>query len=374
MRCRNQLFKAVLSCLFLLMSGTVSSWAHETDHVSARAVFERNGDYLIELVLKIVESADPALNDEISPEEAALSYLKEAIALKIDEEEFRPEFSELKRADVEVSEGETILYTQVEGTVPNGADLFFVRVLPTAQVAVWMIVIKDGKPDRRSHVMYPGEYSKPIDLRFMTDEIIYADPFAAAPSFKDGAWAGMAGLVFGPSPPTAKEGVSLPGRGGHAAVLLFTILLFGLNLRQSIEQLATVMVAALLGHSIAMQFDLRIPDGLAELVLGVAVLGIAVDNLMRNRWGWGRHAPIAVAAILAGACSRQIMFETEGAALSGFYFGGAVAVAAVFIAFWLAASTFWKRPWYRHQLIIPCSFLVAGIGAFWVFSATISFF
>lgn len=351
------------------MSGPLIAPAHQIDHAAAKAVFEKNGEYRIELSLRVVESEDPALNDQISPEEAALLYIKDAIALKFDEYEFQPEFGELKEADVEVREGEIVLYTEYSGRVPEGSEKFFLHVLPTAQVAVWMVVFKDGKQGRRAHAMFPGEYSNPEDLRFITDEIIFADPFAEPPGFTEGALAGLAHLVSGPS--IRGEQV---GSGALIALLFFAVLLFGFSFLHSLQQLATVLVFALLGHAIFTRVDFDLTAGLAQLLLGLAVLGIAVDNIVRSRWGWSRHFPIAVAAFVVGALSREIKIESENAALAGFYAGGVVAALALFGLFCLSIGTFWKKPWFRHQLIVPCSFLIAGIGAFQVFKATLSFF
>ena len=67
----------VAAVAFLLLAGGVTA-IHFFMAPTGRV------DYLIELSLEIVESEDPALNDEISPEQAALEYLSDAVALKFD--------------------------------------------------------------------------------------------------------------------------------------------------------------------------------------------------------------------------------------------------------------------------------------------------
>lgn len=356
---RNILKKATFLAVFLAWLGLGLADAHQVTAASAKAIFERDGNYLIELSLDITPSEDPAANDEISPEQAALEYLQGSVALKFDEEEFEPDFGDLQEAEIAAKQGVTRLYTEVKGTVPAGTKQFFLHVLPTAQVAVVMVVFKDGVQGRRAHVMLPGEFSKPIDLQFVGEKVIRGDPFAEPPTIYQSVRVGAQQLVAGM---------------GQRAVLVLAILLFAVSIGQSAQQCLTLMLGSLFGHVLMMSINIQPKIEMLEFLLGLCVVAIAIDNFRRERWSWKRLLFLAVIGVIVGACTRDVDHERNLTSLLGFYAGGGIVIGVMLGLFWAVFGFLWKMPWYRNQLVVPGSFLVAGIGAFWTLKAVIDFF
>lgn len=308
-------------------------------------------DYLVEFSMDITESSDPALNDQISPEQAALTYLQEAVALKFDEEEFRPEFSSLNEADVENKQGVTRLYTTVEGNAPVGSKNFFLHVLPTAQVAVVMVTFKNGKQGRRANVMLPGEYSNPITL------LETADPTESL-SFYQAMRLGASKLFT---------------LQGQAAVLIFVILLYSLRFGQTLTQQAAFVLAAIAGHAICAAFGSPIPgDATLTTFFGATIMLIAIDNCLRSEWSIRRLMIVGLAGAITGLCTRDALAETQIQTTLGFYLGWLGAMALVLGLTWVAIGAFWKVAWHRNQLIIPTSFLIIGVGAYWTFRGIVT--
>ena len=167
---------SVLTAFFILFTGYVS--AHKVTAVSVVSKFDTKArKYSIELAMDIYPSEDPALNDKVSPQQAADFFSTEALILFFGDTQIKPQSkSELFKdpdADPEIQEVKVKVLVNLFGDIPEDAGHFTLRVSPDTTAAVVMVTFKDGKPGRRAEVLYPGEFSSPVDVT----AVIEGDPF-----------------------------------------------------------------------------------------------------------------------------------------------------------------------------------------------------
>jgi hypothetical protein len=156
----------------------VAAQAHRVSSVSLISYLntEKN-TYVLDAAMEVVPSEEQALNDQISPEDAAREFAQEYLVVMFDRNDQKPEMSietvdssdeatpqELRRQQV---------LTKLTGAIPEGAKEFLLYLDPRCPMAVVMVVIKDEKPSRRMQVILAGEYSRPVSVA----PIVEGDPF-----------------------------------------------------------------------------------------------------------------------------------------------------------------------------------------------------
>lgn len=170
---------SVLTSVFILFTGYSS--AHKVTAVSVVSKFDTKGrKYSIELAMDIYPSEDPAMNDKVSPQQAADFFSTEALVLFFGDTQIKPQTkSEIFKdpeADPEIQEVKVKVMVTLFGDIPENPEAFTLRVSPDTTAAVVMVTFKDGKPGRRAEVLYPGEFSSPVDV----SPIDEGDPFTDA--------------------------------------------------------------------------------------------------------------------------------------------------------------------------------------------------
>ncbi len=360
-------FVPLLLCLGFLAPGHVAR-AHQIKAVVSKAIFERDGSYLFGLSLEIQASEDPALNDTISPEQAALSYLKESITLHFDEVELLPEFSPLESIEqpnpFPGMDQVTHLYTETRGIVPRGAMNFMVRLSEETDVALVMAVIIDGVMQKRPHTLFAGEFSRPIDLGFIDQQVQEKDPFLAQepPKFSLPGAKFFAEAAESPVVEDLLAGArELFANDAKRAVLALAVFLLATGFFRGMAQVVALVLGLVFGQMLALVG--RVPEWpyLGELVLGASIVLMAWSNLAHPRVTAVRFALVVLVGMLVGFCTQT----AEYSRLSGFLAGEVAALLAVFVVTWIVLGAFWKKKWYRSLLVIPASCILLGMGIYW---------
>ncbi len=336
--------------------------AHQISAVAAQASFERNGTYRFHLSLDVTGSADPAMNELISPEEAALNYLRDALEFRFDDGAFTPSFGPLQmvqRKDPLDQTDETVeLETHATGHIPPGAKAFQVRLSPETEVALVMRVEKDGIAQRRAQTLFAGEISRPIDLSFVGEAVTGGDPFEKekeaekpAPTVKDGLRAGAARML---------------APGGRPALLLLLILLPSVTWRQSGAQLLLFSAGNLVGHLFLGGNGGALAPWLVEILPLAALLGMSYANVSRFQARWMRLVTVTLAGALLGLASHHAEASLGWSRLLS-YHGGLLGIGcAVAFVLWLVIGPYRSTSWYQGRLVLPLSVGVAGLALFWL--------
>lgn len=356
-------FCALLPALWFAW-GAADAWAHRVSAVGAEAKFFRDGTYQFALNLEVQASPDPAQNDLVSPEQAVLDYLRSAITFQFDEQAVKPDFS--KPAPVAEPAGTATdvlprqeLRTEARGKVPAGARAFFAKLSPDTEVALVLMVERDGVRDRRARTLFAGEISRPVDLAFLTQ----AGPEAASPD-SDGS--GAKEIKRGGNSTVRQGWVWLLDGGGRGAVLLVAILLAGISLQAAGMQSVVFLGSVFLGQLLFGMGSGPAKEGVGSVVLALMLLGVAGDNL---------RVPAAVSGLryaLVGFSGLFLGVFFPGKMLPGFLAGQVLAVAAGALLVWAALGGFWKQPWYGARLLRPASWLLVGVSVCWLVAALLA--
>ncbi|MEO0448604.1 MAG: hypothetical protein AAF191_21275 [Verrucomicrobiota bacterium] len=313
--------------------------------MAAEARFERDGTYVFALSLEVVASADPEQNDLISPEEAVLQYLRDALTFQFDDIEIEPDFGIPKPVPTEgiPDPFRSQLFTEATGTVPEGSRTFSATLDPEAEVAVVLLVEKGGIRERRARVMYAGETCRAVDLTEIEEGIQEGDPFEerseTAGSFGDGfrdqMAAGYSVVIF-------------------LAVLLGTTTAFAVG-TQTMAFLSTLLV----GQLIARLQLAPLSEITVFLFLGLALIVLAAENLRSQRnLGGVRLGLVLLAGGLVGL-TRWGTFSLSH------WMGGVSLLGGMAFLFFVLAGNFWKLPAYERWFRRPSSWILIGVALYW---------
>jgi len=336
--------------------------AHQISAVASKASFNRDGIYHFDLSLDVTGSPDPSMDQLISPEEAALTYLRDALEFRFDEVTFQPAFGPLQvveRKDPLDSKDDLVqLQTEATGKIPAGAKGFQVKLSPETDVALVMIVVKDGITQRRAQTIFAGEVSRPVDLGFVGQPLTDGDPFAAEKaaekpvlSLTDGLRAGAAQML---------------AAGGHRVLLVVMMLLVASAAWQTGLQIIVFSVGSLAGHLLLRTTGWSMAHPTGEILLILALFAMAFDNVSRFGISWSRFVVVLLTGGLLGLASRDPAFESDWRLLLS-YQGGVLLVGFLSaLILWIVIGPFRSKPWYQERVVLPLSFGVVGMGLFWL--------
>ncbi len=380
----------VAACALALLPAALQ--AHRVSSVSLISYLNtEEKTYVLDAAMEIVPSEEQALNDQISPEDAAREFAQDYLVVMFDRQDQKPEMSieivdssdedtpeELRRQQV---------LTKLTGKIPDGAKEFLLYLDPRCPMAVVMVVIKDEQPSRRMQVILAGEYSRPVSVA----PIVEGDPFTGEKS--GAAKSDVAGDTSAPASAVAtaqepENGSAAPPRGrGKAAFLagwrsffqgswlpwLLTVGIFLLTLgrRTVFTQIAVLLVAQSLVVALAAWKLIPAPASASTvLVLVIAVIcGEALFHRHVRAW---RLPLVAAGGLLAGFdLAGSLPFTTlfgKNGAVTGeviFYLLGTesalVLVALGSAAVLLPLSRF---DWYRRSVVQPVAIVLIGFAIF----------
>ncbi len=419
--CSRRLASLVCLAAGLWLAMPQSAEAHK---VSAAQVFARldtvKASYTIEMTIDVTPTGDPAIDDEVTAEDAAKSFATETLNLFFDDTEVLPEVQmetitqpggtnpgEFQPFNPDIKK----LLVTMTGNVPEGAEHFTIHTSPEAEFAVVYVTEKDGKIARRMQVLYPGEFSSPLSLETViqgeppfaepgTKPDSAASPPPAAPANEPGGAAGpesnapaaaepMADPAPEPEKPSTTLANSLPpnwftagfnrffqGNGIHA---LFVLGLFFLS--RSFRVLAPQITAYVLAFSLAQavgRFGLATslsPKTLMVLMVAGA-LYVAAENLFTHKLHWWRVALVSVFGLAHGLsfASHALLQASTGypaIEMVLYELGLLIGSLAVLLAAVIVVTPFWNRDWYRPAFARPASILIL-LAALWVGYGTLA--
>ena len=284
--------------------------AHKVSSVSLISYLDAvKRTYVLDVAMEVVPSEDPALNEQISPEDAAREFAQEYLVVMFDRKDVKPE---IEIHIEETSDEETPpelrrrqVLTKLTGEIPQGANEFLLYLDPRCPMAVVMVVVKDNQPSRRMQVVLAGEYSRPVSVAPISE----GDPFAGekkAPVPEPAPESAVAGSG------QVKEPASQERPGAFASgwnsylhgsflpwLLAIAILLLTPERRGIFLQVATLLVAQSLAIALAAWKVIPVPDG-TSMALVILIAAISAEALFHCRVRWWRLPLVAVAGLLAG--------------------------------------------------------------------------
>jgi hypothetical protein len=366
--------------------------AHRVSSVSLISYLDTKArTYILDAAMEVVPSEDPAVNDQISPEEAArefAAYLnvmfdeaqqKPVMEISIEETSDRDTPEELRRRQV---------LTKLRGKIPDGAKEFLLYLDPRCPMAVVMVVVKDAQPSRRMQVILAGEYSRPVSVLPVQE----GDPFneTAAPA------TGTSPVPAPSANPVAQEatasgasapGASAPGASAPGAfvsgwraffhesalpsALVVGLLVLTLGGKSVVWQLGVLLVAQGLALSLVIWRLVPVPDwaGPATAAL-TAVLSLEAffhHHVKAWRYPLVGLAGAASGLVLAGTSAfRELLAGSDlgvGRAMV-FLLGVEVGVLLLALASASVLLSLSRFEWYRKSVVTPVGVLVAGYAVF----------
>jgi len=364
----------------LLSGGFAAPWvqAHRVSSVSLISYLDTEGrTYALDAAMEVVPSEDPAVNDQVSPEDAAKEFAG-YLNVMFDKAQQRPE---MEISVEETSDSETPeelrrrqVLTKLKGRIPDGAKEFLLYLDPRCPMAVVMVVVKDEQPSRRMQVILAGEYSRPVSVLPVEE----GDPFQASPPAST--------VVAAPAPaPAPGHGTSrapdafLSGwraffhESALPAALFVALLLLTLGRRSVSWQVGASLAAQ--GVAVALAIWRLVPaPAWTEAALASLVAVVALEALVHQRAKAWRYPLAGLAGAASGlhlasaGASRELLSEGDLGAgrMIGFLLGvesAAVLLALAAAAVLLSLSRF---GWYRKSVVTPVAVLVAGYALFTV--------
>lgn len=379
--CRSPLAGGILlSFLWLLLVGgwVLPAQAHRVSSVSLISYLNtKDRTYTLDAAMEVVPSEDPAVNDQVSPEDAAREFASYLIVM-FDKAEQKPEMEisvqETSDQDTPEELRRRQVLTKLKGKIPDGAKEFLLYLDPRCPMAVVMVVVKDDQPSRRMQVILAGEYSRPVSVLPVEE----GDPFTK----------GMDGAAESPSPAAAAK-ESVPEKeigpvgafvsGWRAflhesvlpALLIIAMLLLTLGRTSVLWQAGMLLLAQGLAVSLAAWGMVPAPAWVWTGLAAVATL-VAIEALLHHQVRPWRYPLIAAGGIFLGLALIDTSAYREliaGADLGTgrlilFLLGTEAAfflVALVAAANLLSLSRF---DWYRKSVVTPLAVIAAGYGLF----------
>lgn len=373
-------------CLLFVGVWVPSAQAHRVSSVSLISYLNtKDRTYTLDAAMEVVPSEDPALNDQISPEDAAREFASYLIVM-FDQAEQKPEMEISVEETSDENTPEELrrrqVLTKMKGKFPESAKEFLLYLDPRCPMAVVMVVVKDEQPSRRMQVILAGEYSRPVSV-LPTEE---GDPFtqsaegAAAPTATDGAPAPAPESPGGSSDPADPDPtISAFSSGWRSflhesalpAAFVIGMLLLTLGRTSVLWQAGAVLLGQGMAVAVAAWGLVPAPSW-SWMVLAAVVSVVAIEALLHHQVKPWRYPLVAVGGIFLGLS----LIDTD--AYRGLVAGGDLGTgrlilfllgteAAFFLVILVGAANLLslsRFAWYRKSVVTPLAVLVAGYGLF----------
>lgn len=351
----------------------VPAHAHRVTSVSLISRLDtRERTYELEAAMEVVPSEDAALNDEISPEDAAREFAEDFLTVLFDEQEQEPklgiEIVETSDEDTPEELRRQQVLTSLSGTIPETAKDFLLYLDPRSPMAVVMVVIKDEQPSRRMQVILSGEYSRPVSVA----PVVEGDPFEPAPAAvaendppDERLEEPRRSLAFAAGWRVVFSGSALP------VLVVVAMLLLTLGTKPVVAQTAVLLIGQSVVLALAAWRLVSVPDWVAP-VFAALVAGVALEALFHRRLRAWRLPLMAVAGLaLGGLLSTMPAFRTtfsgEGSGIGElilFLLGTELALLVVALAAAAVLLPLSRYEWHRKAVVTPLAVAVAGYALF----------
>ena len=367
-----------LSFLWLLFVGfwVLPAHAHRVSSVSLISYLNtKDRTYTLDAAMEVVPSEDPAVNDQISPEDAAREFASYLIVM-FDQAEQKPEMEISVEETSDENTPEELrrrqLLTKLKGKIPDGTKEFLLYLDPRCPMAVVMVVVKDDQPSRRMQVILAGEYSRPVSVLPVEE----GDPFTketegAATAPAAAATKSVPAEGIGPVGAFASGWRAFLHESALPAVLVIAMLLLTLGRTSVVWQAGTLLLAQGLAVSLAAWGVVPAPTWVG-IGLAAVVSLVAIEALLHHQVKPWRYPLIAAGGIFLGfalidtSAHRELIAGSDlgTGRLILFLLGTEAAfllVALVAAANLLSLS---RYEWYRKSVVTPLAVLAAGYGLF----------
>ncbi len=252
-----------------------------------------------------------------------------------------------------------------DGRMPEGAKEFLLEVTPEAQAPVVFIVFKNGKPTRRSQVLYSGEFSRPIELSSLQELNQSEGGRGTAEESDDvSAWQTFwRYLVFG------FEHI-LP-KGLDHILFVLGLFLFSRRLGPLFWQVTAFTVAHSVTLALAVLGVVELPARVVEPVIALSIAYVAIENIFAHRMTRLRPLVVFMFGLVHGLGFAGVLRDLglpENQllpALVAFNVGVELGQLSVIGLAFLAVCWMWNRDSYRKMVVIPGSIAIAAVGLYW---------
>lgn len=161
-------------------------------------------------------------------------------------------------------------------------------------------------------------------------------------------------------------------KGLDHILFVLGLFFFALRFRPLLIQVTAFTLAHTITLALASLGAISIPASVVEPLIAASIIYVAVENIIGNQlsvwrtavvFGFGLLHGLGFASVLSDVGLQSAQFAVG---LIGFNVGvelGQLAVIAV--AFALIGLPLGQKPWYRARVAVPCSVIIALVGAFW---------
>ncbi len=343
--------------------------AHKVSSASVLVEIDtKNQTYQVGAAMEVAPSEDQALNDLISPEDAARTFAEDYLTILFDKDEQKPaleihtETASDKDTPPELQRKQVIV--NLSGKIPKNAKEFLLYIDTRCPMAVVMVYIKDNQPARRMQVVLPGEFSRP----FNAEPVIEGDPFEQSTrKAKPELVSEKPKSVSAKRPGPFRTGWNayLDGTLLHVA-LLAAILLLGPGWWALVLRACALELGQLIGLTLAV-FGIINPPQWGFTVLAVGVIALASGAIFGKKEAPSNWwlAPVLFLGVFQGA-SLSLLQDSFIVSLGfivsllGFWVfqlicGTIIALLIFFLS---------RRKWYRVGFSFPVATVLAGYGLF----------
>jgi len=366
--------------LWILLFGLLvpPAQAHRVSSVSLITYLDtKDRTYALDAAMEVVPSEDPAVNDQVSPEDAAREFASYLVVM-FDQAEQKPamEISVQETSDQETPEElrRRQVLTKLTGRIPDGAKEFLLYLDPRCPMAVVMVAVKDDQPSRRMQVILAGEYSRPVSVLPVEEGDPFTKETGAATDFPSAQGTQSA----------SEEEIGLLGAfasGWRAflhesaipALLIIAMLLLTLGRTSVLWQAGILLLAQGLAVSLTVWGLVSSPDWAWKGLAAVVSL-VAIEALLHHHLRAWRYPLIAAGGMFLGLALIDTSAYRDLVSWADLGTGRLILFllgteAAFFLVIVVAAAnllSLGRFEWYRKSVVIPLAVLVAGYCLFTV--------
>jgi hypothetical protein len=366
--------------------------AHRVSSVSLISYLDTKAStYILDAAMEVVPSEDPAVNDQISPEEAAREFAA-YLNVMFDEAQQKPEMEitieETSDRDTPEELRRRQVLTKLRGKIPDGAKEFLLYLDPRCPMAVVMVVVKDAQPSRRMQVILAGEYSRPVSVLPVQEGDPFNEKAAPAPDTSPlpapsaNPVAQEATAPGASAPGASAPGASAPGAfvsGWRAffhesalpSALVVGLLLLTLGGKSVVWQLGVLLAAQGLALSLVIWRLMPVPEWAGPVMAALTAV-LSLEAFFHHHVKAWRYPLVGLAGaasglVLAGTSAfRELLAGSDlgvGRAMV-FLLGVEVGVLLLALASASVLLSLSRFEWYRKSVVTPVGVLVAGYAVF----------
>ncbi len=163
-------------------------------------------------------------------------------------------------------------------------------------------------------------------------------------------------------------------KGLDHILFVLGLFFFALRLRPLLIQITAFTVAHTITLALASLGMVTVPASVVEPLIAASIVYVGVENMFAQKIGIWRTALVFGFGLLHGLGFASVLGEVGlqttqfVTGLIAFNVGVELGqIAVIVVAFFLIGLPFGKKPWYRSRIAIPCSLLIALVGAFWFY-------